>query len=92
MHIIVLRSNKNIFKILDLKINSFLLTKEKVCDKIHLLLGFILFGRSSLWFTVRECAVGESTSEMQVKVAQSISGRTALCLLEPDGEHRYMRK
>ena len=53
---------------------------------------FVIEGRSSLSPSVRECAVGASASEEYAKVALLDSGRTAVCLLEPDGEHRYMRK
>ena len=64
------------------------LTNILFCDKII----FVIEGRSSLSPSVRECAVGASASEEYAKVALLDSGRTAVCLLEPDGEHRYMRK
>ena len=65
-----------------------LLTNILFCDRINLLNE----GRSSVSPSARECAVGESASRQRVKVALCASGRTAFGLLDPDGEHRYMRK
>ena len=64
------------------------LTNILFYDKIF----FVIEGRSSLSPSARECAAGESASEEYAKVALLDSGRTAICLLDPDGEHRYMRK
>ena len=65
------------------------LTNILFCDRINLLNE----GRSSVSPSARECAVGESASEIYVKVALLDLGRTAFFRsLDPDGEHRYMRK
>lgn len=48
--------------------------------------------RSSAVWLGRECAVGESASGQGMKVAESIREERFFCLLEPDGQQRYMRQ
>ena len=87
--LLVIRKLYNFFKVMSIILFfARVLTNILFCDKII----FVIEGRSSLSPSVRECAVGESASEEYAKVALLDSGRTAVCLLEPDGEHRYMRK
>ena len=87
--LLVIRKLYNFFKVMSIILFfARVLTNILFCDKII----FVIEGRSSLSPSVRECAVGASASEEYAKVALLDSGRTAVCLLEPDGEHRYMRK
>ena len=87
--LLVVRKLYNFFKVMSIILFfARVLTNILFYDKII----FVIEGRSSLSPSVRECAVGASASEEYAKVALLDSGRTAVCLLEPDGEHRYMRK